>query len=48
LLAFSLVESFGYPQFYLWWRLEATWNFFFGTIVWRVSERSGFATRADG
>lgn len=45
LLAFSLVECFGYRQLYLWWRLEATWNFFFGTVVWRVSERSGFATR---
>ena len=45
LLAFSLIECFGYRQLYLWWRLEATWNFFFGTVVWRVSERSGFATR---
>ncbi|MGA3325193.1 MAG: glycosyltransferase [Terriglobia bacterium] len=48
LLAFSLIECFGYRQLYLWWRLEATWNFFFGTVVWRVSERSGFATRAEG
>lgn len=48
LLAFSLVESFGYRQLYLWWRLQATWNFLFGTIVWRVSERSGFATRTGG
>lgn len=48
LLAFSLIEDFGYRQMYLWWRLEATWNFFFGTVVWRVSERRGFATRMEG
>lgn len=47
LLAFSLIESFGYRQMYLWWRIEATWNFLFGTVVWRVSERSGFATHAE-
>jgi len=45
LLAFSLIENFGYRQLHLVWRITATWNFFFGTVVWRVSERSGFATR---
>ncbi len=47
LLAFSMIECFGYRQIYLWWRLKATWNFLFGKVVWRVSERTGFATRAE-
>jgi cellulose synthase/poly-beta-1,6-N-acetylglucosamine synthase-like glycosyltransferase len=46
LLVFSLVEYFGYRQIFLFWRLAATWNFFFGRIAWRVSSRTGFATRA--
>jgi cellulose synthase/poly-beta-1,6-N-acetylglucosamine synthase-like glycosyltransferase len=45
LLAFSLIENFGYRQLYLIWRLQATWNVLFGKVVWRVSERTGFATR---
>jgi len=47
LLFFSLVEFFGYRQLYLIWRLQATRNFFFGRVEWRVSLRKGFATRAD-
>ncbi len=46
LLAFSLLEYFGYRQLFLLWRLAASWNFFFGKISWRASERTGFATRA--
>ena len=46
LLAFCLIENFGYRQLYLVWRLLATWNFLFGEVVWRVSARTGFATRA--
>jgi hypothetical protein len=46
LLVFSLVEYVGYRQIFLFWRLAATWNFFFGRIAWRVSSRTGFATRA--
>lgn len=47
LLAYSLVENFGYRQFSLLWRLIATWNFFFGKIAWAVSTRTGFATRSE-
>lgn len=47
LLAFSLIENFGYHQLYLIWRLQASWNAFFGKVVWRASERAGFATRAS-
>jgi hypothetical protein len=47
LLVFSLVEYFGYRQLFLLWRLEASWNYFFGKIAWRVSTRTGFATRAE-
>lgn len=46
LLACSLVEYFGYRQVFLWWRMSASWNYFFGRIAWRVSSRTGFATRA--
>ncbi|MFB3924117.1 MAG: glycosyltransferase [Terriglobia bacterium] len=47
LLAFSLLENFGYRQLSMLWRLEASWNYLFGRIVWRVSARRGFATRAN-
>ena len=46
LLVFSLVEYFGYRQIFLFWRLVATRKCFFGRIAWRVSSRTGFATRA--
>jgi cellulose synthase/poly-beta-1,6-N-acetylglucosamine synthase-like glycosyltransferase len=46
LLVFSLVEYFGYRQVFLYWRLVATWNYFFGRIAWRVSSRTGFRTQA--
>jgi cellulose synthase/poly-beta-1,6-N-acetylglucosamine synthase-like glycosyltransferase len=46
LLAFSLLEYFGYRQLFLSWRLAATWNYFFGRIRWRASSRTGFATKA--
>lgn len=47
LLVFSLLEYFGYRQLFLLWRLQATWNFFFGRIRWRTSARTGFATGAE-
>lgn len=46
LLFFSLVEYFGYRQLFLVWRLQASWNFLFGKVAWRVSARTGFMTRA--
>jgi len=46
LLGFSLIEYFGYRQLFMWWRLVASWNYLFGRIAWRVSRRTGFATRA--
>lgn len=46
LLGFSLIEYFGYRQLFMWWRLVASWNYLFGRIAWRVSSRTGFATRA--
>lgn len=45
LLGFSLLEYFGYRQLFLFWRLQASWNYLFGRIAWRVSTRTGFATR---
>lgn len=46
LLFFSLVEYFGYRQVFMYWRVAASWNYFFGRVAWRVSSRTGFATRA--
>jgi cellulose synthase/poly-beta-1,6-N-acetylglucosamine synthase-like glycosyltransferase len=46
LLAFSLLEYFGYRQLFLWWRLSASWKYFFGRIRWHASNRTGFATKA--
>jgi hypothetical protein len=48
LLIFSVIEYVGYRQLFLIWRLEATWNYFFGKISWRASTRAGFATKAGG
>jgi len=47
LLALSLLENFGYRQLSMYWRLAASWNYLFGKIAWRVSTRTGFATRAE-
>jgi len=47
LLALSLLENFGYRQMSMYWRLVASWNYLFGRISWRVSTRTGFATRAE-
>ncbi len=47
LLVFSLIEYFGYRQLSLFWRLAASWNYIFGRVTWRVSMRTGFATRAE-
>jgi len=47
LMAVSLVENFGYRQLTMFWRLIATWNYFFGKVAWSVSTRSGFATKRD-
>jgi len=45
-LFFSLLENLGYRQIQMAWRVAASWNFFFGKVAWRVSTRTGFATRA--
>jgi cellulose synthase/poly-beta-1,6-N-acetylglucosamine synthase-like glycosyltransferase len=47
LLALSLLENFGYRQLSMYWRLRAAWTYFFGRISWRVSSRTGFATRSE-
>jgi len=47
LLLFSLVEYFGYRQLFLFWRLAASWNYIFGRVSWRISSRTGFATRVE-
>lgn len=46
LLVFSMLEYFGYRQLFLFWRLSASWNYFFGRIRWRTSRRTGFTTKA--
>jgi len=48
LLALSLLENFGYRQLSMYWRLRASWNYFFGKVSWQVSSRTGFATRTEG
>ncbi len=45
LLAFSLLEYFGYRQVFMCWRVAASWNYLFGKVTWRTSTRAGFATR---
>jgi hypothetical protein len=47
ILIFSLLENFGYRQIHMAWRVAASWNFLFGKVTWRVSTRTGFATRAE-
>lgn len=44
-LFFSLLENFGYRQIQMALRVAASWNFLFGKVVWRVTKRTGFATR---
>ncbi len=47
LLAFSLVEYIGYRQLFLFWRLAASWQYFFGRVVWQTVPRKGFDTGAQ-
>ncbi len=47
LLFFALIEYVGYRQLFLLWRLQGTWNYFFGKLAWRTTSRTGFATKAQ-
>jgi hypothetical protein len=47
LLLFALIEYVGYRQLFLFWRLQGTWNYFFGRLAWRATSRTGFATKAN-
>lgn len=44
LLWFALVESFGYRQLTVWFRLVAFWKYFVGDKRWGSMEREGFET----
>ena len=43
LVAAAFLESFGYHQLTLWWRLKGFWDYFSGKTAWGKMERKGFA-----
>ena len=42
LITIGFVESFGYRQLNLWWRLKGTWEYMRGKNQWGCMERTGF------
>lgn len=45
LLAFGVIENFGYRQMTILWRVKAFWDYFVrGTRSWGAMQRKGFAT----
>ncbi len=45
LFLFAIVESVGYRQMTVWFRLKAFWKFFRGEQSWGTMTREGFAAR---
>jgi cellulose synthase/poly-beta-1,6-N-acetylglucosamine synthase-like glycosyltransferase len=45
MLGFAVIESFGYRQMTVWFRLKAFWNFARGRESWGVMTREGFNRR---
>lgn len=45
MLRFALLESFGYRQLTVWFRLQAFWKYFRGDHGWGAMKREGFATK---
>lgn len=43
LLAFAVLENFGFRQMTVWFRVQAFWNFFRGVHTWGTMTREGFA-----
>ena len=42
LLAFGVLENFGYRQITAWWRVKAFWDYFLGQKGWGTMQRRGF------
>jgi hypothetical protein len=45
LLAFGVLENFGYRQMTMWWRVRAFLDYFRGSTSWGQMQRSGFGNR---
>lgn len=45
LLAFAVIENFGYRQMTAWWRLKATWDYLHGVKSWGTMSRAGFSAK---
>lgn len=43
LVLYGLLESFGYHQLTLWWRLKGTWDYLRGSQTWGNMERRGLS-----
>jgi cellulose synthase/poly-beta-1,6-N-acetylglucosamine synthase-like glycosyltransferase len=48
LVAWTLLETFGYRQLTVYWRIRGAWNFFRGRSEWGAMERRGFTTSSNG
>jgi cellulose synthase/poly-beta-1,6-N-acetylglucosamine synthase-like glycosyltransferase len=48
LVIWTLLETFGYRQLTVYWRIRGAWNFFLGRSEWGAMERRGFTTSAAG
>jgi cellulose synthase/poly-beta-1,6-N-acetylglucosamine synthase-like glycosyltransferase len=46
MLGFALLESFGYRQMTVWFRVQAFWRYLRGVTTWGVMQREGFAAAA--
>jgi len=44
LVIWTMLETFGYRQLTVYWRIRGAWNFFRGRSEWGAMERRGFAT----
>jgi cellulose synthase/poly-beta-1,6-N-acetylglucosamine synthase-like glycosyltransferase len=44
IIAFALLEPFGYRQLTVWWRLRGFWSFLLDVGAWGQQVRKGFAT----
>jgi hypothetical protein len=46
LVIWTMLETFGYRQLTVYWRIRGAWNFFRGRSEWGAMERRGFTTSA--
>ena len=45
LVIWTMLETFGYRQLTVYWRIRGAWNFFRGRSEWGAMERRGFETK---